>query len=929
MNISMFKTMISGFNFEEETKRQLIEQFSHLSGLQVFREDLRDTKTKENIVEPPISFFEDKTIDLDAKTISPEASTADMPESDTSTITASQMPSVPASGFEMLGILGQGGMGEIRLVLDKRLNRKLAMKVLHQDLLMDAAECSRFLEEAQICAQLQHPNIVPVHEVGKLPDGRLYFTMKVVEGRRLTDVIRAVHRAVVDGRFEATADGWTFHRLIDVLHQICQAVAYAHSKGVLHRDLKPSNIMLGRFGEVLVLDWGIAKVLGTSSSFDEKKTETRLSSRRNPIYATQVGKIAGTPSYMAPEQARGEIDALSVKTDIYALGTILYEILSGHPPYRANSPEAILDLVQRGDEQLFHRLSNGSTPVSSADNQQPVPPRPQLPVELINACEKAMSRLQADRYSTVEELSDLLQAWLEGSKKREEALRMLKEADELSLQSKMLKEEGLSLLEKTEKELQTFPGWETERTKGALWAKEKKAYALQREGQRLEVDVEFRLQSALSHKHDLVEGHEVLVQRYLQAHQQAEQVKEEESIIHSEIRLRHHAMALPEHNPLRQQALHYLKGTGAVSLVTDVDGVDIFLDKYVPHHRRLMPERIDYLGNQGLRSHPLEMGSYRLVLQKEGYHDVIYPVYIERGEHWDGLDPSGAQRPIVMPKLGSISADECYVPAGWFWAGGDKAATHSLERKKIWVDSFISKKFPVTNRDYLVFLNDLLKEGREEDALKWVLRERSGQAGLLGKMIYGRNENGEFILVPDADGDIWGLDWPVLMIDWHRAMAYASWKEQRSGLPWRLLHEVEWEKSARGVDGRFFPWGDGFDPSYACMRQSHKRRELPNIIDSFPIDESVYGARGLAGNTLDWTTSVWAESWAGIALDNGTIAPGSFDSAPHLRRVTRGGSWGFSSRDLRISRRNLNDPTHRSSCLGFRIGRSAFASDST
>ena len=161
------------------------------------------------------------------------------------------MPSIPRGDFEILDIIGQGGMGEIRLVLDKRLNRKLAMKVLHPNLVQDADDCTRFIEEAQICAQLQHPNIVPVHEVGKLPDGRSYFTMKVVEGRRLTDIIRSVHGAVVDGRFESTEDGWTFHRLIDALQQICQAVAYAHSKGVLHRDLKPSNVMLGRFGEVL------------------------------------------------------------------------------------------------------------------------------------------------------------------------------------------------------------------------------------------------------------------------------------------------------------------------------------------------------------------------------------------------------------------------------------------------------------------------------------------------------------------------------------------------------------------------------------------------------------------------------------------------------------------------------------------------------
>ena len=167
--------------------------------------------------------------------------------------------------------------------------------------------------------------------------------------------------------------------------------------------------------------------------------------------------------------------------------------------------------------------------------------------------------------------------------------------------------------------------------------------AKHRESQRLDLDIEYRLQSALSHKSDLEEGHEALAERYLDAHQTAEIKRDNEAVDQNELRLRHHALALPENNALRHKVLHYLKGTGAVSLMTDVEGVDIYLEEYVQKHRRLIPKQIAHLGNQDLIEHPLEMGSYRLVLSKEGYHDVIYPVYIGRGEHWDGCDDTGAQ----------------------------------------------------------------------------------------------------------------------------------------------------------------------------------------------------------------------------------------------------------------------------------------------
>ena len=223
----------------------------------------------------------------------------------------------------------------------------------------------------------------------------------------------------------------------------------------------------------------------------------------------------------------------------------------------------------------------------------------------------------------------------------------------------------------------------------------------------------------------------------------------------------------------------------------------------------------------------------------------------------------------------------------------------------------------------MVFLEDLVTQGREEEALLYAPRERSGQGNQLGAMIYGRKSNGGFELVPDADGDMWDPDCPVCQVDWHSAGAYAQWKSEKSNISWRLPHELEWEKAAKGVDGRFHVWGDGFDPSYGCMRQSHPGRALPVGVDGFPIDESVYGVRGMAGNMIDWTASVWSEDWSGIAVENDVFLaePSGLPSeiSTGSNRVFRGGNWDHSPYGLQASVRNGKSPAIPDSYIGFRL----------
>jgi serine/threonine protein kinase len=235
-------------------------------------------------------------------------------------------------GYEVLEELAQGGMGIVYRVRDLRLRRDLALKVLrpeYQDRL-DARQ--RFLEEVQIAGQLQHPGIVPVHELGNLPDGRPFFTMKLVRGRTLAELLV--------GR---PAPSHELPHFVGIFQQVCQAVASAHSKGVLHRDLKPANVMVGAFGEVQVMDWGLAKLLdadhtaATPSSAGATVSVVETARTDTEDAQTQAGAVLGTLAYMAPEQALGEIERVDRRSDVFGLGAILCEILTGLPPYTGSS----------------------------------------------------------------------------------------------------------------------------------------------------------------------------------------------------------------------------------------------------------------------------------------------------------------------------------------------------------------------------------------------------------------------------------------------------------------------------------------------------------------------------------------------------------------------------------------------------------------
>jgi serine/threonine-protein kinase len=275
---------------------------------------------------------------------------------------------------------------------DSVVPRVVALKTLRPGTERDAGVRARFETEARITAQLEHPNIVPVYDLGTLPDGRPYYTMRVVKQQSLRDVLDAPRL------FEA----WTLSRLVSALAQICGALFYAHQRGVLHRDIKPDNVLLGDFGEVYLADWGVAKVIGTSSSVSELRPARVVASSTRGLRRGISGLI-GTPGYIAPEQIRGDQRAIDHRADLFALGVVLYEVLAREHPFEGDT----------ADEVLLATLK--------CDPPAPRSRVPECPVALEQLCMAMLDRDPAQRPPSAERVSDELAVFLDGA--RELAVR--------------------------------------------------------------------------------------------------------------------------------------------------------------------------------------------------------------------------------------------------------------------------------------------------------------------------------------------------------------------------------------------------------------------------------------------------------------------------------------------------------------------------
>ncbi|MDP7036284.1 MAG: tetratricopeptide repeat protein [Planctomycetota bacterium] len=294
--------------------------------------------------------------------------------------------------YEEITPLAVGGSGQVLTAYDPDMKRTVAIKILRPDLKAGHYQLARFRQEAQITGGLDHPNIIPIHDMGTMPDGSSYFIMKHVSGKSLGEILE--ERLGTARQSSQLYDGTSFLRSY---LKVCDAVAFAHAHGIVHRDLKPPNIMLGEFGEVLVMDWGIAKRMGQPDLDPTPAEDEKVSDSFDPL-ETQDGMILGTPSYMSPEQAQGRIDAINERSDIYCLGVILYQILTLERPFGGAERVQILGRITQG---IF-------------DPPRQRSPRAHVPRELEAVVLKAMALDPEDRYPSVPELQSDIEAYLAG-----------------------------------------------------------------------------------------------------------------------------------------------------------------------------------------------------------------------------------------------------------------------------------------------------------------------------------------------------------------------------------------------------------------------------------------------------------------------------------------------------------------------------------
>jgi len=302
-----------------------------------------------------------------------------------------------ADRYESGGVLGQGGMGEVRLIRDQWIGRDVAVKRLLANMDDVPGSRERFLREIRIQGQLEHPSIVPVYDIGEDENGAPFFTMRRIRGETLASILAAIARGpqTID---PDVMRKYSRRRLLTAFATVANVIHYAHARGVVHRDLKPANIMLGHFGEVYVLDWGIAKILSKDDGDDAIEGPA----------STGTGKLIGTLNYMSPEQASGaEIDE---RTDVYALGVILFELLALEPLITETAFQRAVQLVRGGVDARPTTRPKG----------RDVPP------ELEEICVKATRKDRADRYQSAKQLSEAIERYLDGDRDLERRRELAK-----------------------------------------------------------------------------------------------------------------------------------------------------------------------------------------------------------------------------------------------------------------------------------------------------------------------------------------------------------------------------------------------------------------------------------------------------------------------------------------------------------------------
>lgn len=774
-------------------------------------------------------------------------------------------PDLPGDGIDRLGLdpvrfeeryaigdrLGVGGTGEVFAAADRLLDRPVALKVLRRGL-RDPRALRRFMAEAQITGQLEHPSVVPVHDVAVLPDGRPVICMKRVRGRSLQTVLAGL----ADG--SVSSEGFGLYRLVRVLGQVCMAVDYAHAKGVVHRDLKPDNVMVGDFGEVMVMDWGIASIgvpppepVAGSPSRTAPVSMVELAALSS---GTQEGAIVGTPGYMSPEQAMGR--PADGRADVWAIGAMLYEVLTGTRPHREASTWQVL-------------IATAGTDVEPP--RQRAPDR-EIPVDLEEICLHALARDPAKRIASAQALHRELDAYLAGrreaDRRRQSAEALCGEGEESLWYIRTLEEERARL----DADLAALPaltGHEPIATKRARWQLEDQRATVADEIDRAERFVEGKLGRALELDAGLMAARRHLAGLHWRRYRAARAAVDPRAVARHAGAIRR--LADDRYAPRLDRPVQ-------LSLAVEPAGTEAVLYRYAVEDRVLRAQDPRPLGVTPLAV-DLPTGRLLVVLSAPGRATVHLPLMAWQG---DALEAA-----FELPRSEVLGEGFVFVPPGEFTRGGDPDALLAGPARAVFVDGFAIARFPVTVGQYFEFLAAI-------DPVEAAAR--------------APRENGVTVFeaparwvapLADREGDAWQPEWPVCGVSYDDALAYAAWLGARSGARFRLPTEDEWEKAARGPDGRRYPWGDHFDPTFCSTRGSVPGDPLPKAVGRFVTDTSPYGVQDLAGGVREWVDG-WFEA---------------------NQRVIRGGAFSLYGFACRAAGRWGSSPGRTQAGIGFRLVR--------
>ena len=760
--------------------------------------------------------------------------------------------------------LGRGGMGQVLEAQDLSLHRSVALKLLFdQD---DASMRLRFVDEARYTGQLQHPGVPPVYELGQLGDGRMFFAMKRLEGRTLRDVLEDLRA----DEPEATRQ-YGRVRLLTIFAQVCRTIAYAHSRGLMHRDLKPDNIMLGEFGEVTVMDWGLAKPFDAPAEGEAAEVGVGLALRSvEGRFSTQAGEVTGTPHYMPPEQAAGRIAELGPRSDVYSLGAVLYELLTLEPPYDGPSARRIREAVVAG--QLV--------PPSERTPDRDVPP----------ACERlAVHCLQVrpdDRPGDATWIADEVDAFLAGEQDR---ARKAAERDALLAKGREAAEAYAASSDAHRQHqnrvalgMQRLAPWAPIAERRKLWSDEDAELSARTDAARAFSEALAAYHAALA----VDGGHPATRQSLAGLYYAAFEAAERDGDRVQMAQLEHLVRAFDD-----GAFAVKLQGDGRLEVTGSPSGLQATLYPWRLEDRVLQRGEPTRLGPTPVTVAPLPMGSYVMALQGPGMSERSVPVRIGRQE-------SVRVRLRLFPDA-VVGEDFLHVAAGACRLGGDPLAQLAAPSATVEVGDFFIGRRPVTCESYFDFLLDTARI--DGPAVAQARVPRSGPSGPLWPLA----DDGAPETVPDRDpeGRPWSPSWPVVCVSCEDAEAYCAWLTQQTGVRHRLPTEAEWEKAARGVDGRLFPWGDAWAATFCHMGISREGPPGPGQMGAFAADVSPYGVVDMAGGVSEWTAS-----W----LDPG-----------QRQRVVKGGHWASGPTECRSASRFTQSPHRVMPTLGFRVVREA------